>query len=273
MGPCRVLDGLHCVEFSCSISRILVVEVSAHQSFCVTHATFSTGSWCSSGGLYSVLSTNQNVASAIVGPVLLFFVSSDFGWKASFYVPSLVAAAIAGGLIIGLRDTASQAQQRESQNTETRSFKDAATVVLKDYHLWLLATSYFLISVCRTFLSDWAYIMLGDVFGMAKGEVNFGLFYLEVGGLCGGLGIGFLSDIYFNGAREPLMAISSMLAANTFALLLLASAFQMNQFFIYVIYFFSGLFTFGPHVLIGLVARELTATGRSASNRVNHWKI
>lgn len=225
--------------------------------------------------MYSVLSTNQNLASAIVGPILLVSVSSAMGWKASFYVPACCAFLIVILLAVGIKEDSTQHGKKKkneakakSNNAGSKGFKEALTCVLQDRLLWLLAAAYFLISICRTILSDWAYIMLEDVFILSKAEVNISLFYLELGGLIGGLGIGFLSDRFFNGEREPLMAISAMLAANTFAIFLLLTLVNINTMAIYAIYFLAGLFTFGPHVLIGLLARELTESSTYASYSV-----
>ena len=76
-----------------------------------------------------------------------------------------------------------------------------------------------------------------------------------VGGLCGGI----VSDLLFKGRRGPIMVLFSAITV-PFAMAatqpLGTGPVDMNT--LRLIYFMLGFFSFAPHMLIGLTARELT---------------
>lgn len=76
---------------------------------------------------------------------------------------------------------------------------------------------------------------------------------LEIGGFLGGISAGALSDRLFNGRRGPVIVFFTALLA---PLIMAMANFPLPKGFEDVtlagIYFCFGLFSFGPHVLVGL---------------------
>ena len=89
-----------------------------------------------------------------------------------------------------------------------------------------------------------------------------------MGGLCGGI----VSDLLFKGRRGPIMVLFSAITV-PFAMAatqpLGTGPVDMN--ILRLIYFMLGFFSFAPHMLIGLTARELTPRKlvSQASNRAS----
>jgi [ribosomal protein S5]-alanine N-acetyltransferase len=159
------------------------------------------------------------------------------------------------------RITKSQfAQTMETQQTERPSSKpslnDFYGKILNNPTLWVLGVAYFCVSVARTFVEDWARTMLRELFGVSA---KSSLVAFQFGGVVSGISGGIISDKCFDGRRAPVIAAFSIAIA---APLLFIAVMEAGPFsFLYVLelcYFFLGFFSFAPHVLIGLAAREWT---------------
>ena len=73
-----------------------------------------------------------------------------------------------------------------------------------------------------------------------------------------GIAAGATSDALFNGRRAPAMLLFCLIAAPAaFSMIYLPSSFPMFNSALVVVYFTFGFGTFGPHMLVGLTAREL----------------
>jgi OPA family sugar phosphate sensor protein UhpC-like MFS transporter len=109
-------------------------------------------------------------------------------------------------------------------------------------------------------------VYLIEVKHYSMGEAGLCLFWFEWGGLVGSLVAGWVSDLVFSGRRNPINILF------TVAILCLLFAFKMTIHSSVVIdsifIFLFGFFIFGPQMLIGMAAAELshkkataTATG------------
>ena len=132
--------------------------------------------------------------------------------------------------------------------------------------MWILAAAYFLIYVIRTAINDWSMVYLIEMKHYTMSEAGWCLFWFEWGGLVGSLAAGWASDRIFNGRRNPVNILF------TLAILCLLFAFKMwvhsSLLIDSVFIFLFGFFIFGPQMLIGMAAAELshkkataTATG------------
>ena len=118
----------------------------------------------------------------------------------------------------------------------------------------------------RTAINDWTALYLEEVKGYQR-HVAIGLVcWFEAGGFFGALVAGWSSDFLFKGKRGPVNAIYAF-----FILIMLVIFWKVTlQFWIIdsVLLFLIGFFVFGPQMLIGIAAAELshkkavgTATG------------
>jgi OPA family sugar phosphate sensor protein UhpC-like MFS transporter len=130
--------------------------------------------------------------------------------------------------------------------------------VIKNKYIWILAVAYFLIYVIRTAVNDWSMVYFIEVKHYTMKQAGICLFWFEWGGLFGSLAAGWASDIVFKGKRNPINVLF------TLVILCLLIAFKMFQHSSPLIFLF-GFFIFGPQMLIGMAAAELSHKNATAT--------
>lgn len=216
------------------------------------------------GTWYSILSTNQNLGSTIV-PLLLPFCMSIGGWKAALLIPAAASGCFSLVLFLFLRDRPPSVAQTGAEDEKSAPKKAAAVTAAPPSfattatRLVLLGLAYCFISIIRQGVGDWSPILLGETRGLSVEQSGRCLVLLEIGGLFGGLAGGVLSDRAFQGRRAPVMCIFSLLATPIVYLIFCTSGSTTlgSVEAIGVLYAALGFFTFAPHVLLGLFAREV----------------
>ena len=229
------------------------------------------------GRWYSLLSTNQNLGAALA-PILLTGPMSYWNWHASLYLPGFIGVTVAAFLYLTLSDSPHGASKNEkvhhtaARASSSRSARidnsKVAEVIRKDVFrnsgIWLLAISYFCVSVARSGLGDWALKILGESWGLEREHAASCLFLLEVGGFLGSLGAGMVSDLLFAGKRAPVIGLLSFLTVLPILALVRTGpiarflALSDTSLVPFASFFALGIFSFAPHMLIGLAAREWT---------------
>jgi len=127
--------------------------------------------------------------------------------------------------------------------------------VLKNKYIWILASAYFLIYVVRITITDWGSIYLTGK-GLSLMSANSCMATLEVGGFAGSLACGWLSDRLFHGKRNPVSALFCL--GVILSLLPLIFLHQTSMPIYLICSFLAGFFIFGPQMLIGIAAAELS---------------
>jgi OPA family sugar phosphate sensor protein UhpC-like MFS transporter len=138
--------------------------------------------------------------------------------------------------------------------------------ILQNKFIWVLAFASFFIYVIRTAVNDWSMLYLIEVKGYTSLTAGFCVCWFEIGGFLGSLVAGWSSDLLFKGKRNPVNVLFSM------AILVLILGFRSYTaaipFLDATFLFLFGFFIFGPQMLIGMAAAELshkkaaaTATG------------
>jgi len=232
------------------------------------------------GRWWSSWNTCQNLGAALIALVVPF-TADLFGWRCAMFVPGVIC--ILGGfyLIYSLRDTPQslglpkiekyrndypdeQAKKEEKAALSTREI--LFDYVLRNRFIWILAFAYFFIYVIRTAIEGWSMLYLVEMKGYTNFTAGFCVCWFEIGGFFGNLVAGWSSDLIFQGRRNPVSILY------TISILLLILAFQAYTGSLALVhatfFFFFGFFIFGPQMLIGMAAAELshkkaaaTATG------------
>lgn len=228
------------------------------------------------GSWWSTWNVSHNVGAFtipwIVGAAVYYF-----DWRFAMCLPGVLC--IMGGffLINRLRDTPQSLglppiEEFRNDYTGNQVQEDQLSTkeilveyVLKNKYIWLLAVSSFFVYVVRSGI-DWANFFLIETKGYSQLKANGCVSLFEVGGFFGSLAAGWSSDRFFGARRGPvnvlfaLMAVAS-LSAFWFVPQGYAGLDSMAMFFI-------GFSIFGPQMLIGVAAAELshkkaaaTATG------------
>ncbi len=232
------------------------------------------------GRWWSLWNTSHNIGGSLI-PLIVAACAEYYGWRFAMYIPGIICI-LAGFFVMNrLRDTPQSlglppiekfrndyANLRTSLEKSNLSTKELlCDYVLKNKYIWILAAAYFLIYVIRTAINDWSMVYLIEVKYYSMNQAGICLFWFEWGGLFGSLTAGWMSDLVFKGNRNPINILF------TLAILLLLFAFKGLAHFSSpildsVFIFLFGFFIFGPQMLIGMAAAELshkkaiaTATG------------
>ena len=232
------------------------------------------------GRWWSIWNTSHNLGGALI-PILVAFCAEHFGWRSAMYVPGILCI-LAGVFIMNrLRDTPQSLglppiekfrddypnqQARRGGERELSTKEILFEYVLRNKFIWILASAQFFIYVIRTAVNDWSMLYLIEVKNYTNMQAGFCVCWFEIGGFLGSLAAGWASDIIFKGRRNPINVLF------TVGILFVLFAFKMVvlpwPFLDAVFLFLFGFFIFGPQMLIGVAAAELshkkaaaTATG------------
>ncbi len=231
------------------------------------------------GSWWSIWNTSHNVGGAII-PLLAAFLAQHFGWRYAMYGPGILCILAGVYLVNRLRDTPRSlglptiekyrndypSKKHERDRYELTTKEILSKYVLKNKYIWILAASYFFVYIIRQAVNDWTQLFLVEAKGYSYISAGTCIFWFEIGGFLGSLAAGWGSDWIFKGKRGPINALFSIFVLGTILLLwkwpggmLLVDS---------ILIFFIGFFIFGPQMLIGVAAAELshkkaagTATG------------
>jgi OPA family sugar phosphate sensor protein UhpC-like MFS transporter len=236
------------------------------------------------GRWWSIWNTSHNLGGALI-PLLAPFCALLFGWRYAMFIPGVICIFVGVYLMYCLRDTPqsmglppiekyredypnSKAKKNEAITLTTREI--LFEYILRNKFIWVLAFASFFIYVIRTAVNDWSMLYLIEVKGYNALTAGFCVCWFEIGGFLGSLAAGWSSDLLFKGRRNPVNILF------TIAILFLILGFRMYTVSIPVLdavfLFLFGFFIFGPQMLLGMAAAELshkkaaaTATGFAGS--------
>mmetsp|Transcript_16101 Transcript_16101/g.34922 ORF Transcript_16101/g.34922 Transcript_16101/m.34922 type:complete len:362 (+) Transcript_16101:3313-4398(+) len=214
---------------------------------------------------YSVLSTNQNLGSALI-PVVLAPLVANFGWRAAVGAPGLFGLCFALILFLFLQEgpTESSLQEKTKKNVKRPSAKSTAqsdwrTTFLEmvtNLDIISLSVGYMFLTMLRVGISDWSFVILKEHRGVELAVARNCMISLEFGGFLGGLSTGFVSDRIFGGKRGPPIVLFTLLIAPVIlAIFWLPLPQETLPLALPVFYFLFGFLSFGPHMLVGLTVR------------------
>lgn len=229
------------------------------------------------GAWWSFWSTSHNLGGAII-PWVATHSAYYFGWRYAMFVPGVISI-FAGFFVLNrLRDTPQSLglptiekfreehtiSEKESLHlNKTLSFKEMLfKYVLTNGYIWMLAFSSVFVYIIRTAMNDWTTLYLIEKRGFSLVSAGSCVFWFESGGFVGMLVAGWLSDRLYASRRGPMNVIFSlgMFVSILGFWLYPGTSLLWNSFICTSI----GFFLFGPQMLIGLAAAELShknATG------------
>lgn len=231
------------------------------------------------GRWWGMWNTSHNVGGALI-PLLAAGCMQTMGWRSALYVPGALAIGVGCFLIYCLRDTPTSmglppveewrgeaVPLKAGTQLKKVSAKDILVkFVLKNRFLWALASAYFFVYILRTALNDWIYLYLHQAKGYSMLHAGSGIFWFEIGGFTGSLAAGWISDKLFLGKRGPVNVLFTLGVVFGIAAVWSVPSGQLS--WVAALMFMVGFFIFGPQMLIGMAAAELshkqaagTATG------------
>ena len=230
------------------------------------------------GSWWATWNVSHNVGAFII-PWIAGFCLQYFGWRYAMYIPGIICIFGAIFLVNRLRDTPQSLglppiekhrndyldeSEKGDQEKELTTKEILVEYILKNKYIWILAISYFFVYIVRTGVNDWTALFLQETKNYNPLGANGCVSFFEVGGFFGSLFAGFSSDRIFGGRRGPVNVL--------FALAMIAS--WILFFFIppghyaldSIAMFFVGFAIFGPQMLIGVAAAELSHKKAAATS-------
>jgi OPA family sugar phosphate sensor protein UhpC-like MFS transporter len=270
-----VLTGALNIIFGCSSSPLLLAVIWGLNGWfqgwgwppcakLLTHwySQKERGTW------WGMQNSSHNVGAALI-PLLVGLAAQHFGWRYGMYTAGSLSIIIGVVIFWMLRDTPStlglpsieRFKQDEdpsllSQENEI-TFKDLLfKYILNNAYLWILGVSYFFVYLIRGAISEWTPLFLMETRGYQLVTANAAITWFEVGGLVGSLVAGWASDKIFSGRRGP---VNILFAASVVAAICALWLFPITTVLVdYLLVFTIGFLIFGPQMLIGMAAVELS---------------
>ncbi len=231
------------------------------------------------GSWWSTWNVSHNVGSALI-PWIAGAGLQYLGWRYAMYVPGAICIFGAFFLLNRLRDTpqslglppvekfrndyvgVTKAQIDHEQELSTKEI--LVEYVLKNKYIWLLAIAYFFVYVVRTGINDWTALFMLESKGYSRLSANGFVSLFEVGGFFGSLCAGWSSDYLFGAKRGP---VNVIFAIGVFLSIL---AFWYvpagNPVLDSILLFLIGFSIFGPQLMIGMAAAELSHKKAAATS-------
>lgn len=231
------------------------------------------------GSWWSTWSVSQNIGAFVI-PWVVGAALQFLGWRYAMYIPGVIC--IFGGffLINRLRDTpqslglpsiekfrndyGGSGLKKGEEEHELSTREILVEYVLKNKFIWMLAIAYFFVYIVRIGINDWTALYLLETKDYSRLGANGCVSLFEVGGFFGSLFAGWISDKLFGARRGPvnvLFAMSMFLAITLFWFTPPGYPFlDMGAIF------FLGFAVFGPQMLIGVAAAELSHKKAAATS-------
>jgi MFS transporter, OPA family, sugar phosphate sensor protein UhpC len=230
------------------------------------------------GSWWSTWNTSHNVGGFLI-PWVAGVALQYFGWRYAMYVPGVLCILIGFFLINRLRDTPQSLGlppiekyrndhidklEAGDSDKEVTAKKILIDYVLKNPYIWMLGIAYFFVYAVRTGINDWTALFLVESKGYSSIGANGCVSLFEVGGFFGNLAAGWSSDRLFQAKRGPvnvLFAIGMFVFIGLFWLIPEGYTFLDS-----VGMFCIGFAIFGPQMMIGLAAAELSHKRAAATS-------
>ena len=228
------------------------------------------------GRWWSFWSTSQNVGAALV-PLLAGFCAEHYGWRAAMVIPGVMVLFGALFLVNRLADTprslglpSIEKFRDDYPNAEAREEKQKLSAkeilfeyVLNNKYIWILGVTYFFVYLIRQSISDWTVLYLTQTHGYTNLGAAKVVCWFEIGGVLGGLTAGWSSDKIFGANRGPVNAIFCLFIVLSLYAFWMAGG--ISPILDSICIFSMGFFVFGPQMLIGVAAAELSHKNASAT--------
>lgn len=222
----------------------------------------SRGTW------WSLWGTSHNFGGALI-PLVVSLCIEYAGWRYALYIPGIICIVFGFILFERMRDTpeslglpsADEIEDFRAQEKVVVPVKLSTKQILLDYvifnrFMWCLALANFFVYIVRTGVNDWTMVYLSEQRGFSLMEAGGTIPWFELGGMLGMLLAGFISDKLVNSGRGIVSAM--FMACLTMPLLLFWLVPSGGYIICSSILFFVGMFIFGPQMLIGCTAVEIS---------------
>ena len=231
------------------------------------------------GSWWSTWNVSHNVGGFLI-PWVVGFALQYFGWRYAMHVPGILCILVGLFLINRLRDTPQslglppvekyrndyvdkmEAQGISSQKLSTKTI--LVEYVLKNPYIWILAVAYTFVYIVRTGVNDWTALFLEEYKGYSRIGAVGCVSLFDAGGFFGSLAAGWSSDYFFKAKRGPVNVLFTLGTIISVALFWMTPA--GLPLLDSILMFSIGFMVFGPQMMIGMAAAELSHKEAAATS-------
>ncbi len=221
------------------------------------------------GTWWGTWNSSHSVGGALI-PLVAAFCAAYLGWRYAMFVPGVLCIFVGFLLINRLRDTPQSlglpaiedyrndhpSQGKDHEERELSAKEILFKYVLTNKYIWILGCSYFFVYMIRQGVNDWGMLFLCEHKSYSTMFASSCIFSFELGGMFGSFVAGWSSDKIFKGRRGPICALFSLSVILAVAGLWLSP--PNAQILDSCLLFAIGFLIFGPQMLIGMAAAELS---------------
>ncbi len=229
----------------------------------------------------SLWNASHTLGGATIVVLCGYLVHHYGSWRVCFFIPSAIAAGMAGLLLLNLRDTPESVGLPEIEGTHMPGGDSAdesaaefrrflRRQVFSNKYIWLVSAANFFVYTIRFAVFDWGPTVLKEAKGIRLVNAGWMVAGFEVAGLAGMLVTGYLTDRLFRGRGAPLSLVCMLLCGLSAYLFWLAPARMvwLNT----ALLMSAGFFVYGPQALVAVIVANL-ATKRAAATAVGLTSI
>jgi sugar phosphate permease len=227
----------------------------------------------------AIWNASHTIGASITLILCGYLVTHD--WRLCFFVPAAVALAIAGSLLLWLRDTPESVGLPEIAGTATLdSARDASSDedfaaflrrrVFSNKYIWIVSAANFFVYTLRFAVFDWGTTLLREVKGVQIARAAWMLCGFEFAGWIGVLITGWMTDRYFGGRGARVCLVCMLLAGAS--LFLFWKTPSQSTWVNAALLMSTGFFIYGPQSLVAVIVANL-ATKRAAATAVGVTSI
>ena len=231
---------------------------------------------------FSIWNSSHNIGSILIILLCGFLLSGYWfppNWRLCFFVPAIIAIAVAVLLWFFLADTPPSVGLPEVEGTgsapsQKESDADFKAFVFKQVfcnkYIWLLSAANFFVYTIRYAVFDWGPTLLYEGKHIAIMHAAWMIAGFEVFGLFGALAGGWITDRFLGGRAARLCIVYMALAG--VSLFLFWKIQTQSELLITGLLCATGFFVYGPQCLLAIACANL-ATKRAAATAVGLTSI
>lgn len=210
-------------------------------------------------GLWWSLSSASANGVGAVGPYVATYLIKTQGWRSSMLVAGVAPCIVALVVYLIIDKKQKLPPKVEAKSTEKKKVNKTIGSIFYQPTIYVVSISYLFVSMSKTFLTDWSQVYLINELNQAPLAASAFVSNLELGGLLGGIGAGFVSDILMKRNKSthghPRMKLALLLSIVT-ALCFYLLDHHPYQVPLSIVGFSLGASIYGQIAIFGIVATQ-----------------
>ena len=209
----------------------------------------------------SIWNTSHSFGAVMALGLCSALLALGFGWRWCFWVPAVLAAAVAFFCLFFVKESPKEAGLPELEIENARSDEQGSALTTKDRMrlvfgnrvIWMIALANFFVYIVRFGFLDWGPTFLKQYKGIPVSKGGLMIIAFEVAAIVGTIFAGWITDKVFKGRGARTCAFCMLFTALfSFGFWYLPSGAPIWQ--ATVLLMGAGFFIYGPQALIGIVA-------------------